>query len=196
MHDALTFCKNVTMNSSSNLFLVGPMGAGKTSIGRRLAGHFGMRFVDLDHEIETATGASIPLIFELEGEAGFRQREAAALQQFSASEGIVLACGGGVVLDDDNRRQLAEHGFVVYLQTKVEHQIERLRRDTQRPLLIAPDRRQRLQTLNDQREPLYREVADLCIEPRQEPIRRASARIAAQIEAHWDRLVPAPGEHP
>lgn len=183
------------MNPSSNLFLIGPMGAGKTSIGRRLAGQWGMRFVDLDHEIETVTGAPIPLIFELEGEAGFRQREAATLEQFSASQGIVLACGGGVVLGDANRHQLAAHGFVVYLQTKVEHQIERLRRDTQRPLLATPDRRQRLQALNDQREPLYREVADLCIEPRQEPIRRASARIATQIEAHWQRLAPTPGEH-
>lgn len=183
------------MNPSSNLFLVGPMGAGKTSIGRRLAGQFGMRFVDLDHTIEAATGAPIPLIFELEGEAGFRQREAVTLQQFSASEGIVLACGGGVVLDAGNRRQLAAHGFVVYLQTRIEHQIERLRRDTQRPLLATPDRRQRLQALNDQRESLYREVADLCIEPRQEPIRRASARIAAHIAAHWQRLSPATGAH-
>lgn len=183
------------MNPSSNLFLVGPMGAGKTSIGRRLAGHFGMRFVDLDGEIETTTGAPISLIFEIEGEAGFRRREAAALLQFSAREGIVLACGGGVVMQQDNRRQLAGHGFVVYLRARVEHQIERLRRDTQRPLLAAPDRRQRLQTLNNQREPLYREVADLCIEPRQEPIRRASMRITAQIETHWQRLAATPGEH-
>ncbi|MDN5924148.1 MAG: shikimate kinase [Xanthomonadales bacterium] len=182
------------MNPSSNLFLVGPMGAGKTSVGRRLARQFGMRFVDLDQEIEAASGAPIVLIFELEGETGFRQRESAALQQFSAEQGMVLACGGGVVVSADNRQQLRRHGFVVYLQTQVEHQIERLRRDTQRPLLASTDRRQRLQALNEAREPMYQEVADLCITPQQEPIRRACARITEQINTHWQRLPLLDGE--
>jgi shikimate kinase len=176
------------MNPADNLFLIGPMGAGKSSIGRRLAAHFGLRFVDLDHEIESRTGADIPLIFELEGEAGFRRRERELLAECSALSGIVLACGGGVVLDADNRRDLAAHGFVVYLETDVEQQLQRLERDRHRPLLAAPDRQQRLQALAVQRNPLYAEIADLTVSSHDESAAHAAARIAALIETVWQPL--------
>lgn len=175
------------MNPSDNLFLIGPMGAGKTSIGRHLATHFKLRFVDLDHEIEAETGADISLIFEMEGEPGFRVRERNLLHEFSAKRGIVLACGGGAVLDADNRRNLADNGFVVYLETSVGQQLERLRRDRARPLLMAPDRRQRLERMAEQRNPLYESIADLRIVTSRDPVTRASARMADLIENAWQR---------
>lgn len=148
------------MNPAANLFLIGPMGAGKTTIGRRLAELLGLAFFDLDHEIETRSGATIGLIFELEGEVGFRKRESELLDEFSALDRVLLATGGGAVLAPDNRRRLRERGFVVYLETTVEQQLRRLARDRQRPLLAAPDRRERLLALAAAREPLYREIAD------------------------------------
>ncbi|MCE5234285.1 MAG: shikimate kinase [Mizugakiibacter sp.] len=178
------------MNPSSNLFLIGPMGAGKTSIGRALAVRYGMPFVDLDHEIELRTGAAIPLIFELEQEAGFRRREAALLDECSARAGTVLATGGGVVLAEANRRLLAARGFVVYLQAQLDDQMERLARDRQRPLLAAPDRRERLDALNRERDPLYRALADLIVPGRRETVQSACERTAELIDAHWRRLAP------
>lgn len=153
-------CYHSAMNPADNLFLIGPMGAGKTTIGRRLAELLGLAFFDLDHEIETRSGATIGLIFELEGEAGFRKRENELLDEFSALDRVLLATGGGAVLAPDNRRHLRERGFVVYLETTVEQQLKRLARDRQRPLLAAPDRRERLLALAAAREPLYREIAD------------------------------------
>lgn len=175
------------MNPSSNLFLIGPMGAGKTSIGRRLAPRFGLGFVDLDHEIEAATGADIALIFEHEGEAGFRQRERQQLAQCSAMQGILLATGGGIVLDPENRRVLRKRGFVVYLDIDVERQLARLRRDRSRPLLAAPDRRQRLQAIAVERKPLYAATADLHVAGAHGPVHRAASEIARRIEAKWQR---------
>ncbi len=149
------------MNPAPNLFLVGPMGAGKTTIGRQIGELFRLPFLDLDHEIEARTGASVGLIFELEGEAGFRRRESALLAELTARNGIVLATGGGAVLDADNRRRLRERGFVVWLDAALDAQLARLARDRQRPLLNAPDRRERLERLAAERDPLYAEVADL-----------------------------------
>jgi shikimate kinase len=149
------------MNPAPNLFLVGPMGAGKTTVGRQIAELFRMPFLDLDHEIEARTGAAVGLIFELEGEAGFRKRESAMLAELAARSGIVLATGGGAVIDADNRRQLHEHGFVIWLDAAVDAQLARLERDRQRPLLQAPDRRERLQRLAAERNPLYAGIADL-----------------------------------
>lgn len=149
------------MNPAPNLFLVGPMGAGKTTVGRLLAELFRMPFIDMDHEIETHTGAAVSLIFELEGEAGFRRRESAMLDELSARKGIVLATGGGAVLDPENRRLLRARGFVIWLDADVDAQLARLARDRQRPLLQAPDRRERLAALAAARNALYAEVADL-----------------------------------
>ena len=151
------------MNPSPNLFLIGPMGAGKSSIGRRLAEHLGMHCVDLDAAIEEHTGASVATIFEIEGESGFRQRESDLLAELTTQAGIVLATGGGVVLSPRNRTLLRERGFVVWLQTSVEQQLQRLARDRQRPLLEAADRRERLEQLARERDPLYRELADFRI---------------------------------
>ena len=121
----------IRLNPAQNLFLIGPMGAGKTTIGRRLAAHYGLCFVDLDVEIEAHTGADVPLIFDIEGEPGFRRRESALLEECSAREGVVLATGGGAVLDPGNREVLAARGFVLWLQAGVEQQLQRLARDRQ-----------------------------------------------------------------
>jgi shikimate kinase len=151
------------MKAHANLFLIGPMGAGKTTIGKALARELGLEFRDSDKEIEARTGADIPLIFELEGEKGFRAREHAMIDELSQLDGIVLATGGGAVLDADNRANLAARGRVVYLHTTVEQQLKRTARDRHRPLLHTDDPRARLTELLEQREPLYREIADLVI---------------------------------
>lgn len=151
------------MNPAPNLFFIGPMGAGKTTIGRRVAESLGLPFYDLDHEIETRSGAAIPLIFDVEGECGFRQREHALLEEFCSQRGIVLATGGGAIMAAENRLMLREHGYIVYLQTTVDEQLARLARDRKRPLLAVPDRRERLQQLARERDPLYREIADFTL---------------------------------
>ena len=133
------------MNPSPNLFLVGPTGAGKTSIGQRLAAHYGLPFVDLDVEIEARCGTTISAIFEREGEAGFRARECAHLVEFSLRQGIVLATGAGAVLDAGNREALMSRGTVLMLGVSVEEQLDRLEHDTVRPMIAGPDRRGRLQ---------------------------------------------------
>ena len=148
---------------SGSLLLVGPMGAGKTTIGRRLAHELGWEFFDSDTEIEQRTGADIPLIFEKEGEAGFRTREKAVIHDLCAHRNVVIATGGGAVTTEENRRELRKAGFVVYLQTSVEDQLRRTSRDANRPLLNNNDRRTTLENLIRVRDPLYRDVADLCI---------------------------------
>jgi len=149
------------MNPAPNLFFIGPMGAGKTTVGRHIAELFRMPFLDLDQAIEGHTGAPVGLIFELEDEAGFRLRESAMLAELTARSGLVLATGGGAVLSADNRRLLRERGFVIWLDASVDAQLARLARDRQRPLLHAPDRRACLEQLAVERNPLYAEIADL-----------------------------------
>ena len=144
---------------NNNIFLVGLMGSGKTTIGRQLAKRLGKRFVDSDHEIEARTGASIPLIFDIEGEASFRRREADVIRDLSSQRGIVLATGGGAVLDAGTRARLAERGTVIYLRAHVNSILQRVAHDKNRPLLRTPDPRRTLELLTAQREPLYREVA-------------------------------------
>lgn len=175
------------MNPAPNLVLVGPMGAGKSSIGRRLADRLGLGFVDADNAIEQATGASIPLIFEMEGEQGFRARERAVLAELCARRDQVIATGGGAVLDSENRRRLAASGFVVYLRTGIERQLERLERDRSRPLLKAPDRRARLETLAAQRNALYEEVADLAYDSDHASVSSAADALFALLATHWQR---------
>jgi shikimate kinase len=174
-----------SMNPSSNLFVIGPSGAGKTSIGRRLAEHYGLAFIDLDREIEAHIGVDVATIFEIEGEAGFRQREAALLAECSDGEDLLLATGAGAVLDADSRRHLRQRGFVIWLQASVEQQLERLSRDKQRPLLAGVDRQQRLTAMAAVRDPLYRELADLVVPGRHEHVAPACTRAMQLLDAHW-----------
>lgn len=168
---------------SASLFLVGPMGAGKSTIGRLLAQSLMRPFVDSDKEIETRTGASIPLIFEKEGEAGFRLRERQVIEDLTTREGIVLATGGGAVLAPENRTWLSTRGFVVYLETSVDEQLRRTARDSNRPLLQTADPRARLTELLQIRDPLYREIADFVVHTDG----RQSRRVATLILDHYER---------
>ena len=174
------------MNPSRNLFLIGPTGAGKTSLGRRLAAHYGLAFVDLDHEIERRTGTDVATVFAVEGEAGFRRRESTLLAELSTGDGVLLVTGAGAVLDAHNRALLATRGYVLWLQAGVEQQLERLAHDHQRPLLAGTDRRTRLEAMAVIREPLYRETADLALPPTQ-GIATICAQAIALIDRHWQR---------
>ena len=149
---------------SGNIFLVGLMGAGKTSVGKLLARRLGKTFYDCDQEIERATGVRIPVIFEIEGEAGFRARETRMLMELVQSPNIVLATGGGAVLSPQNRRLLAEHGTVVYLRAAAYDLWQRTRHDRNRPLLQTPDPLTRLTELFSERDPLYSEIADVVVD--------------------------------
>jgi shikimate kinase len=169
------------MKVSGNLFLVGPMGAGKTTIGRRLAGTLGKEFCDSDREIERRTGASISLIFELEGEAGFRTRERAVIDELTGLSDIVLATGGGAVLVPENRRALISRGRVIYLHAPLEKLIQRTARDRTRPLLQTADRAGRLRQIMAERDPLYRQVADLVVETGDQKVQRVVRDILSQL---------------
>lgn len=167
-----------------NVFLVGPMGAGKSTIGRSLASLLHKTYLDSDHEIEARTGAPVALIFEIEGEAGFRQREAAVVDELTRGRDMVLATGGGVVLSADNRRCLRERGTVVYLHAPLETLLERTRHDRNRPLLQTSDREGVLKRLLEQRDPLYREVAHVVVETTHRP----PATVAREVMKHLEQL--------
>jgi shikimate kinase len=171
------------MQIPKNIYLVGPMGAGKSTIGRHLAELLGKEFKDTDHEIENRTGASIPLVFEIEGEAGFRKRESAILKELGSEDNLVLATGGGIVLAEENRQVLREQGFVVYLFAQVDVLYQRTRRDRNRPLLNEGDRRMKLEEIMRTRDPLYREVADLVIETDKRPARSVAKEIIEKLQS-------------
>lgn len=152
------------MQSSTNIFLVGPMGAGKSTIGKKLAKKTSQTFHDSDHEIERRTGASINLIFEIEGEDGFRKREGQLLDELTSMSNIVLATGGGAVLNKENRTRLSERGFVVYLKTDIDQLLKRTSRDSKRPLLQDDDPKIVMKKLLEERGPLYEEVADMVVD--------------------------------
>jgi shikimate kinase len=152
------------MNKPRNLFLVGPMGSGKSAVGRQLARLLHLEFVDSDEEIEARTGVDIPFIFEKEGEEGFRKREVKVIDDLSHREGVVLATGGGAIADPESRSRLGARGFVVYLHTSVKQQLERTRSGRERPLLDNDNKEKILQDLMDERDPLYREISDLIVE--------------------------------
>ncbi|MDR2261150.1 MAG: shikimate kinase [Azoarcus sp.] len=160
------------------LILVGMMGAGKTTVGRELARRREMRFADCDHELIARTGVAISVIFDIEGEAGFRQREARMLDELTVNTDIVIATGGGVVLDSANRALLSRRGIVIYLNVPPHILWERTRRDRNRPLLQVDDPRARIIELHRQRDPLYREIADIVIDGG----RGGSAVMVEQIE--------------
>lgn len=171
------------MSKANNIFLIGPMGAGKTTIGRHLATLLGKRFLDVDHEIEKRTGVAIPVIFEIESEAGFRRRECAAIEELTRNRDIVLATGGGAVLLEENRKVLKARGTVVYLQADVETLVERTRRDRNRPLLQTDNPRGKIEELLRQREPMYREVADVVVDTGQRAPSSVARDIAIRIKA-------------
>lgn len=152
------------MNLPANIFLVGPMGAGKSAVGRQLARAMHLDFLDSDDEIEHRTGVDISFIFEKEGEQGFRKREVKVIDELSQRQGIVLATGGGAILDPDSRSRLGARGFVIYLYTSVRQQLQRTRRGRNRPLLENGDRGRVLEDLMAIRDPLYREIADMIVE--------------------------------
>lgn len=152
------------MKKPKNLFLIGPMGAGKSAVGRQLARMLHMHFIDSDDEIEERTGVDIPFIFEKEGEEGFRVRETKVIEELTLKDGIVLATGGGAVVDPASRSVLGARGYVVYLYTSVDQQLERTRKGRERPMLENGDREQVLQELMEIRDPMYKEIADLVVE--------------------------------
>jgi len=165
-----------------NIFLIGPMGAGKTTIGRQLARSLKMEFVDSDQEIEERTGADIAWIFDVEGEAGFREREKKIIEELTLSKNIVLATGGGVVLAPENRKFLQSRGTVVYLMATICQQEERTRHDQRRPLIQnVTDIKGKLTELMDIRDPLYREIADYVVMTNRRSPRSVSSEIVKQL---------------
>lgn len=170
-----------THSLPANIFLIGLMGAGKTSVGKMLARRLGKTFYDSDHEIERMTGVKIPVIFEIEGETGFRARESRVIAELAQKQGIVLATGGGAVLAPCNRRLLAEHGTVVYLRATPHDLWMRTRHDRNRPLLQTADPLARLRELFDQRDPLYREIADVVIDTGNQSVGSLAHRLAHKL---------------
>lgn len=169
------------MSNPGNVFLIGPMGAGKSTIGKRLAQVLGMDFLDSDQVIEERTGVDIPLVFEIEGEAGFRVRERAVIEELTARRGIVLATGGGAILDPRNRRALAARGFVVYLRATPEQSLARTGKDRNRPLLQTADPLKRLRELFVVRDPLYAETADRILESDGAPVQEIARSLAQRL---------------
>ncbi|MGM0535135.1 MAG: shikimate kinase AroK [Pseudomonadota bacterium] len=173
------------MQALPNLILVGPMGAGKSTIGRLLAAELSRDFFDSDHEIQARCGADIPWIFDVEGETGFRDRETLMIRELTRHEGVVIATGGGAVLREENRRMLRECGTVIYLLTTVEQQLRRTAKDRNRPLLQRGDREQLLRDMFARRDPLYRATADLVVRTD----RRGPRAVVNEIVRRVTRLV-------
>ncbi|AMP12743.1 bifunctional shikimate kinase/3-dehydroquinate synthase AroKB [Collimonas pratensis] len=179
---------------TGNIFLVGLMGAGKTTVGRALARKLNKLFIDSDHEIEARTGVSIPLIFEIEGEESFRQRETEVIRDLSARSGIVLATGGGAIMRAENREYLKTRGTVIYLRASIHNILQRTSRDKNRPLLQTADPRRRLEELSRQREPYYREVADIVIDTGRPNVQFLVHSILSQLDVQSDDLEPGAGQ--
>ena len=169
------------MLNAENVFLVGPMGSGKSAVGRQLAVRLGLEFLDSDAEIEARTGVDIPYIFEKEGEAGFRDRERDVIDALSARPRVLVATGGGAVLDPETRARLRSRGCVVYLRTSVNQQLERTRRSGHRPLLRNPDPRGTLERLMQERSPLYEEMADLIVDTDARKVKSVVDEIARRL---------------
>jgi shikimate kinase len=169
------------MHSASNIVLIGPMGAGKSALGRRIASHFALRFVDTDALIEQHTGTSIPIIFDVEGEDGFRAREKAIISEVCALHGQVIATGGGAVLDSENQYAIKQAGLVVYLRVSLAEQIRRVANDRNRPLMATADPAERLQQLAQQRDPIYQGLADLRFTTDAMNTEAASERVIARL---------------
>jgi shikimate kinase len=173
------------MRGARNVFLVGMMGAGKTTAGRLMARRLKRPFYDSDLEVERRCGVKVPVIFEIEGESGFRAREAGVIAELSALQDVVLATGGGAVLAEANRRALAAHGTVLYLHAPPAALYERVRQDKNRPLLATGDPRARLAELYAVRDPLYREIADLVIETGRQSVQSLARDILVRLKDAW-----------
>jgi shikimate kinase len=169
-------------HTTSRIFLVGLMGAGKTTLGKQLAKALKLKFVDSDEEIEKRTGVTIATIFDIEGEVGFRDREAAVIDELTQRDAIVLATGGGAVLREENRVHLKQRGTTVYLNATVDHLYNRTKRDHKRPLLQTADPKARLQELFEIRDPLYREVADIVLSTGKQPVKTVLQHLLEQLE--------------
>ena len=167
---------------SGNLILVGMMGSGKTTMGRLLARHLGKNFVDSDEEIQNRTGVTIPHIFDVEGEAGFRQRETAVIADLLGHDNLVLATGGGAVLAEQNRLMLQQGGIVIYLKANVHDLWLRTRHDRNRPLLQTGDPHAKLTELHDHRDPLYQQVADIVVQSGRQSVHNLMLHLADEIK--------------
>jgi shikimate kinase len=176
----------------SNIFLVGMMGAGKTTVGRALASRMKREFVDTDRVLVDRTGVPVATVFEIEGEEGFRRRESDVLQELCEEDGRVVATGGGIVLAEANRRLMREHGTVIYLRARLESLWERTRHDTSRPLLATPNPKARLTELLKQREPLYREAAHLIVDSGPQSASTLVNRVLAALRARETGAARAP----
>ena len=173
------------MKDAGNIFLVGMMGAGKTTVARILAGRLNRTFIDSDQELEARCGVKVPVIFEIEGEAGFRAREATLVDELTSRSGIILATGGGAVLREENRQRLAARGVVIYLRAQPHDLFMRTRHDKNRPLLATPDPQKRLEELFHQRDPFYREAADLVIDTGRQGVQVLVKQILAALAERW-----------
>ena len=169
--------------AQGNIFLVGMMGAGKTTLGRALAHRLQLEFVDTDRVLVERTGVPVATIFEFEGEEGFRRRECAVISELAARDGLVVATGGGAVLSEDNRRVMRDHGTVVYLRARLESLWQRTRRDSSRPLLATPDPRATLADLLDHRDPLYRDAAHIVVDTGAQSAASVVGKVLAALRA-------------
>ncbi|MBD1387933.1 shikimate kinase AroK [Neiella sp. HB171785] len=171
------------MAEKRNIFLVGPMGAGKSTIGRQLAQELHLQFFDSDQEIEKRTGADISWVFDIEGEAGFRAREESVINDLTEKQGIVLATGGGSIKSKENRNRLSARGIVVYLETSIDKQFARTQRDKRRPLLAnADDPREVLEELAGERNELYNEIADVVVQTDDQSAKVVASQIIKQLD--------------
>ena len=170
------------MAEKRNIFLIGPMGAGKSTIGRQLAQMLGMEFMDSDSVIEERAGADIDWIFDVEGEAGFRKREERIIDELTQGQGVVLSTGGGSILSKDNRNVLSARGIVIYLETTIDKQFERTQRDKKRPLLQNDDPRKTLEELAKIRNPLYEEIADITLQTDDQAAKLVATNIIEMID--------------
>jgi shikimate kinase len=173
------------VKDNGNIFLVGMMGAGKTTVARLLAARLKRDFIDADHELESRCGVKVPVIFEIEGEEGFRNREVAILDELTSRSGIVLATGGGAVLREENRQRLGARGVVIYLRAQPHDLFLRTRHDKNRPLLMTPDPLKRLEEIFEQRDPLYREVADLIVDTGRQGVQILVRNILQTLAERW-----------
>jgi len=178
------------MSKQDNLYLVGLMGAGKTTVGRLLSRHYGCAFHDSDQEIEARTGVKIPIVFEIEGEAGFRKREEAVIAELTTMSDIVLATGGGAVLSAITRDNLQKTGLVIYLRGTPEHLYERTRHDRNRPLLQTENPLARLRELYHQRDPLYREIADIVVDTGRQGVAGMTRMLLGKLDLLRSGLPP------